>query len=100
MKSTLTNSHINLETKKRIPKFYVWSTLYYGVETWTGTTTLEKCLEAFDMWSYRKMLKFLWTEKVENEKVLQRMNAKRKLINVLKERKLRCFGHLIRPNNI
>ena len=33
MKSTLTNRNINLETRKRILKCYVWSTLYYGVET-------------------------------------------------------------------
>ena len=51
MKSTLTNNHINLETRKRILKCYVWSTLFYGVETWTVTTTLEKRLEAFEMWS-------------------------------------------------
>ena len=49
MKSTLTNSHINLESKKRILKCNVWSTLYYGIETWTVTTTLEKRLEAFEM---------------------------------------------------
>lgn len=100
MKSTLINNHINLETRKRILKCYVWSTLFYGVETWTVTTTLEKRLEAFEMWTYRKMLKLSWTEKVKNEEVLQRMNEKRKLINILKDRKLKYFGHLIRLNNI
>ena len=52
------------------------------------------------MWSYRKMLKFSCAEKVKNEEELQRMNEKRKLINILRERKLRYFGHLIRLNNI
>ena len=46
------------------------------------------------------MLKLSWTEKVKNEEVLQRMNEKRKLINILKERKLKYFGHLIRLNSI
>ena len=52
------------------------------------------------MWSYRTLLKFSWTEKVKNEEILQRMNEKRKLINILREKKLRSFGHLIRLNNI
>ena len=46
------------------------------------------------------MLKLSWTEKVKNEEVLQRMNEKRKLTNILKERKLNYFGHLIWLNNI
>ena len=77
MKSTFTNKNINLETKKRILKRYVWSTLYYGVETWTVTITLEKRLEAIEMRSsYRKMLEFSWTEKITNEEVLQRTDEK------------------------
>ena len=32
----------------------------------------------------------------ENEEVLQRMNEKRKLINIMKDKKLKNFGHLIR----
>ena len=68
MKSTLTNNHLNLETRKIILKCYVWSTLFYGVETGTVTTTLEKHLEAFEMWSCRKMLKLSWTEKVKMRK--------------------------------
>ena len=74
--------------------------LIHEVETWTVATTLEKRLEAFEMCSYRKMLKLSWPEKVKNEEVLQRMNEKRKLINILKDRKLKCFGDLIRLNNI
>ena len=37
---------------------------------------------------------------MKNEEVLPRMNEKRKLINILKDRKLKYFGHLIRLNNI
>ena len=35
----------------------------------------------------------------ENEEVLQRMNEKGKLINFLKDRKLKHFWHLLRLNN-
>ena len=40
--------------------------LQYGVKTWTGIT---KKLSAFEMWTYRRMLRISWTEKVTNEEV-------------------------------
>ena len=64
------------------------------------TITLEKRLEAFEMWSYRKMLKLSWTEKITNEEVDQRMDEKRTLISILRAGKLRYYEHLIRLNNV
>ena len=38
----------------------------YGVKTWTG---MAKKLSAFEMYTYRRMLRISWTEKVTNEEI-------------------------------
>ena len=42
MKSVLSSRNISLNTRMRLTKCYVWSTLLYGAETWTITKTLTK----------------------------------------------------------
>ena len=101
MRSTLTNANLGLETRKRILKCYIWSTLLYGCETWTITNSIMKRIIAFEMWTYRRMLKISWTDKITNEEVLNKIqNKSLQLENILRLRKLRYFGHLIRRNNI
>ena len=49
MTKVLTSRKITLNTRKRILQCYVWSTLQYGVETWTITESMAKRLSAFEM---------------------------------------------------
>ena len=100
MRSVLTNLRINIETRKRIVKCYVWSALLCSAETWTLTPTLTRQLEALEMWTYRRMLRIPWTAKVTNERVLNRVNEKRQIMNMIRKRKLSFFGHLVRRENI
>ena len=100
MRSTLTNKSISFETRKRIIRCYIWSTLLYGAETWTLTSAMVKHLEAFEMWIYRRMLKISWTDKMSNKEVLRRANANRQLMKTIQQRSLQFFGHLVRRNNI
>ena len=53
MKSVLSSRNISLNTKIRLTKCYVWSTLLYGAETQTITKTLTKRIDAFEVWTYR-----------------------------------------------
>ena len=41
----------------RLTKCYVWSTLLYAAETWIITKTFTKRINAFEMWTYRQMLR-------------------------------------------
>ena len=71
MSKVLKSKNIPLTTRERIIK-YILSTLQYGAETWTKTDTRAKRLQAFEMWTYRRMLRISWTElkKMSNETVL------------------------------
>ena len=99
MKQTLCRNEIRLETRFRILKCYVWSTLLYGVETWTTSDTLMKKITAFEMWTYRRMLKISWVERKTNKEVLDRMAVTPQLERMVKTRKLKYFGHIVRHDS-
>ena len=100
MKGVLSSRNISINTRMKLTKCYVWSTLLYGAETWTITKTLTKRIDAFEMWTYRWMLRISWKEHKSNEGVLNMMKTSLKLMNIINKRKCEYFGHSIRPNSI
>ncbi|KAG1669601.1 NADPH oxidase 5 [Nymphon striatum] len=99
MANILTSRNLKTETKKRLVKCYIWSTLLYGAETWTLTKIMMTKIEAFEMWIYRRMLKISYTEHRTNEFVLRKIEAKRPLMNTIKKRKCTYFGHIMRKED-
>ena len=63
MRTLLSCRGINLKTRLRAIKCYIWPTLFHGAETWTTTKYLLSRLDAFEMWVYRRVLKISSTEK-------------------------------------
>jgi hypothetical protein len=61
--------------RKKLVKCYIWSIAFYGVETWTFRAVDQKHLESFEMWYWRRMEKFIWTNRVGNEEVLLTVNG-------------------------
>lgn len=96
MKTLLCSKDLSLQLKRRLISCYVYSVLLYGVEAWTISETMEKRIQAFEMWIYRRILKIPWTARVSNEEVLRRMNCKRELLITVKCRKLQYFAHIMR----
>ena len=89
MKNIITNSHLSIKTRQRATKTYVWSVLLHGSEAWTINKPMEKRLEAFEMWCWRRLLKISWTERISNEEVLRRMGSERVLIVKLRASHMR-----------
>ena len=98
MRTLLSYRGINLKTRLRAIKCYIWPKLFYGAEIWTITKPLLSRLDAFEMWVYRRVLKISWTEKITNEEVLRRMGTGRDIVRQFKTRKLQYLGHLMRLN--
>ena len=65
---TLTCRKIDLSTRLRLTKAYVWSVFMYCAEVWTLTHSMEKRIEAFEMWCYRRLLRISWTERKQMSK--------------------------------
>ncbi|GFR86317.1 endonuclease-reverse transcriptase [Elysia marginata] len=59
----LLRRNIGLNTKKRILACYVFSVFNYSCEAWTYPKTVQKKIQTFEMWCYRRLLKVPWTEK-------------------------------------
>ena len=92
----LTCREVSLDTRLRLLKCYIWSTLLYGCETWTLSKTLEKRIEAFEIWKFRRILKIAWANHKTNDEVLNMAKCKKSLLNIIMKRKLQYFGHIIR----
>jgi hypothetical protein len=72
-KMTLFTSKLELQLRKKLVKCYIWSIALYGAETWTLRKLDQKYLGSFEMWSWRRMEKISWTDRVNNEPVLHRV---------------------------
>ena len=80
---------VSLELRQRLLRAYIWSVVLYGSEAWTLKKGECKRLEAFEMWTYRKMMGISWRDKVSNRTVLERMGYQScQIIDVIKKRKV------------
>ena len=100
MSKILTSKRLKLKTKLKILDCYIFSIFTYGSEAWTLSKVLEDKIEATEMWCLRRMSNVLWKDRVTNEEVLRRLGTKRKLLEKIKKRKCRYYGHIKRKNNI
>ena len=96
MKNLLTNNRMNIQTRVRALKTYIWSTLMYGAESWTLNREMKMKLNAAEMWFYRRMLRVSWRDRVTNEEVLLRVGQRRSLLAELRRRQMSFLGHVIR----
>ena len=62
------------------------------------STQVQKCLESFEMWCWRRMEKISWTDHVRNEEVLLRVNEQRNILHDIRKRKANWIGHILRRN--
>jgi hypothetical protein len=67
-KKNLFTSKLDLNLRKKLVKFYIWSIALYGAEMWTLRKVDQKYLESFEMWCWRRMEMISWTNRVRNEK--------------------------------
>ena len=100
MSNVLTARNINSQTKLRLIKCYIWSTMLYGCETWTISEAMKKQLEAAEMWFLRRMVKVSWIKKVTNEDVLRRAQTERQLMKQIVKRQCSFLGHIARKGGI
>jgi hypothetical protein len=54
-KRALFTSKMEVELRKKLVKFSIWSIALYGAETWTLRAVDQKHLQSFKMWCWRRM---------------------------------------------
>jgi hypothetical protein len=97
-KRTLLTSTLDLELRKKLVKFYVWSIALHGAENWTLRAVDQKHLESFEMWCWRGMGKISWTDHVRNEEVLLKAKEQSNILHEIRKRKANWIGYILRRN--
>ena len=81
---------INLLTKVHLVKAMIFPVVMYGCESCTIKKAECWRIDAFELWCWRRLLRFPWTVRRSNQSVLKEMSPGRML-----KLKLQYFGHLI-----
>jgi hypothetical protein len=79
---------LDLNLRKKLLKFCIWSIGLYGAETWTLRTVDQKYLESFEMWCWRGIETISWTDHVRNEEVSQRVKEERNALKKIERREV------------
>ena len=66
----------------------------YRYESWTTRKAECQRIDAFKLWSWRRLLRVSWTAKRSNLSILKEINADYSLEGLML--KLQYFGHLMR----
>ena len=69
----------------------------YGCESWTLKKAERQRIDAFELWSWRRLLKVPWTARRSNQSILREINPEYSLEELLL--KLQYFGHLMHTDS-
>ena len=87
---------ITLSTKLHLVKAMVFPVVMYGCESWTVKKDECRRIDAFELWSWRRLLRVPWTARRSNQSILKEISPGISLEGMLLKLKLQYFGHLKR----
>ena len=93
--SILKSRDITLPTNIRTVKAMVFPVVMYGCESCTIQKTESQRSEAFELWCWRRLLRFPWTARKSNHSILKEINPAYSLEELMLKVKLQYFGHLL-----
>ena len=86
---------ITLPTKVHLVKAMVFPVIMYGCESWTIRKAEHRRIDAFEPWSWRRLLRVPWTARRSNQSVLKEISPGCSLEGLMLRLKLQYFGHLM-----
>ena len=84
---------IRLDTKLKVYRAVVLTTLLYGCETWTVYRRHEKQMNRFHLRCLRNLLNIRWQDKVPDTEVFQRAEIS-SIITIMRKAQVRWAGHV------
>ena len=86
---------ITLPTKVRLVKAMVFAVVMCGCEGWTIKKAERRRTDAFELWSWRRLLRIPWTTRRSKQSILKENSPGCSLEGLMLKLKLQYFGHLM-----
>uniref|UniRef100_A0AC11EN06 Uncharacterized protein n=1 Tax=Ovis aries TaxID=9940 RepID=A0AC11EN06_SHEEP len=77
-------------------KAMVFPGVMYECESWTIKKAERQRIDAFELWSWRRLLRVPWTARRSNQSILKEISPGSSLEGLMLKLKLQYFGHLMR----
>ena len=73
----------------------VFSMVTYSCKSWTVNKAEHQRIDAFKLWSWRRLLRVPWTARRSNQSILREINPEYSLVGLMLKLKLQYYGHLM-----
>ena len=93
--SVLKSRDITLLTKVRIVKAMVFPVVMYRRESWTKKEAEHRTIDAFELWSWKRLFRAPWIARRSNQSILKQINPEYSLEGLMLKLKRQYFGHLV-----
>ena len=93
--SILKSRDISLPIKVYLVKAMVFPVVMYGCERWTIKKAERRRIDAFELWSWRRLLRVPWTARRSNQSILKEIIPEYSLEGLMLKLKRQYFGHLM-----
>ena len=93
--SILKSRDITLPTEFCLVKAMVFPVVMYGCESRTIKKAERQRIDGFELWCWRRLLRFPWTARRSNQFILKEISPEYSLEGLMLKLKLRYLGHLM-----
>ena len=91
----LKSRDITFPSRVHLVKPMVFPVVMYGCESWTVKKAEYWRIDAFELWCWRRLLRFPWTARRSNQSILKEISPGCSLGGLILKLKLQYFGHLM-----
>ena len=74
----------------------VFPAVIYRCESWIIKKAERQRMDAFKLWSWRRLLRVPWTARISNQSILKEISPEYSLEGLIVKLKLQYFGHVMR----
>ena len=91
---------ITLPTKVCLVKAMVFPVVMCGCQSWTVKEAEHRRIDAFELWCWRRLLRFPWTARRSNQFILKETSPGCSFEGLMLRLKLQYFGHSLKKTLI
>ena len=82
-------------TKVHLVKAMVFPVVMYRCESWTTKKAECQRIDAFELWSWRRLWRVYWSARRSNQSILKERSPEYSLEGLMLKLKLQYFGHMM-----